>query len=239
MTDLAWLPAPGTLVRVGHRGAAAEAPANTLKSYRRAVELGCHMVEVDVHRTADGHLLLAHDRELRGPNGPLEIATSPASVLRAVDVGGEPPPFLSEAIEALEGRTGILIDLKGAGFEAAILDALRDARMERAMLCGGNLASLLRARRLEPSIGLSWTLDPREPMRSDADLPDVPTPWVTVNHRKLGEAAVDAFHRRGVRVLAWTVDSPARVAELIAWGVDGVTSNDPAMVRSVAEAQGR
>lgn len=226
-------------MRVGHRGAAAEAPANTLRSYRRAVELGCHMVEVDVHATADERLLLAHDRELLGPEGPLDIATSLASALRAVDVGGEPPPYLGEAVDAVRGGAGLLIDLKGAGFEAAILETLREARMERAMLCGGDLPSLLEARRLEPSVALSWTLDPPEPMLFERDLPDIPTPWVTVNHRKLSEAAVRALHRRGIRVLAWTVDAPERVATLIEWGVDGITSNDPAMVRSVAEAYGR
>jgi glycerophosphoryl diester phosphodiesterase len=221
-----WLPPSGTLVKIGHRGAARELPGNTLASYQRAVDLGCHMVEIDVHATADGVLILAHDNILPTKDGPVEIAITHSRVLRKLDVGGEPPPLLTEALALLKDRCGVLIDLKEEGFERAIASDVYASGATRVMACGDRARSLLNLSGLHPDIELSWTLDPRERFRGD-DLPAIPTPWTTVNHRKLSRAAVNAVHDQGVRVIAWTVDDIARRDELISWGIDGITTNDP------------
>jgi len=191
------------------------------------------MVEVDVHRSLDGALVLAHDDALGKPGGRVPIATTPIAELRAIDVGGEPPPLLSEALHVLKGRSGVLIDLKVSGCEDELVATVRRSRMREVMFCGGDLASLLRIRSLAPDIALSWTLSPRQPF-TDVSIPVVPTEWATIDHRALAVSSLQAFRQRGVRVLAWTVDSPSRVEQLVAWGVDGITSNDPAMVARVA-----
>jgi glycerophosphoryl diester phosphodiesterase len=69
------------VIRVGHRGAAAHAPGNTWASFRRAIEIGVDMIEVDVRRSGDGHLVLAHDETLPGPAGEAECGGGPGSAL--------------------------------------------------------------------------------------------------------------------------------------------------------------
>jgi glycerophosphoryl diester phosphodiesterase len=184
------------------------------------------MVEIDVRASADGALILAHDRTLPTDDGPVDIATTHSRELRTLNVGGEPPPFLIEALLLLKDRCGVMIDLKGEGFEETLATTVRLSEATRIMVCGEILHSLLMIHRLLPDVGLSWTLDPREPFHGD-NVPTIPTPWTTVNHRKLSSEGIAAMHAQGVRVIAWTVDDVARKRELISLGVDGITTNDP------------
>ena len=102
-------PSRSTLV-LGHRGASAEAPENTLSAFRLAMAQGADGVELDVWRCATGEVVVAHDEDLvRVAGNPLRIADAPLSALRAVDVGaykgdrfrGERIPLLTEVLEAL------------------------------------------------------------------------------------------------------------------------------------------
>src|SRR5437867_13434882 len=82
-------PTTKKVLRIGHRGAAGYAPENTLLSIQRAIELGCDLVEVDVRRTQDGHLVLLHDERVdRTTNGKGAVAETTLERLRKLDAGG-------------------------------------------------------------------------------------------------------------------------------------------------------
>src|SRR6266542_5407411 len=102
--------AEGRPLVLGHRGASAEAPENTLASFRLALAQGADGVELDVRRCATGEVVVVHDEDLSRVGGaPLRVADSPLGALRAVDLGawagerfrGERIPLLAEVLEAL------------------------------------------------------------------------------------------------------------------------------------------
>jgi glycerophosphoryl diester phosphodiesterase len=218
------------MLRIGHRGAAALAPENTIPSLALAVELGCDLVELDVI-AADGTLVLAHSpEELRGEPSTLDEALA----------------FLAPT-----GR-GIQVDLKATGTEAAIVDALRrhDA-VERSLVSTFWPRSLRVLHDLEPELarGLTYPED-RHGLSARRILGGLVRPGlaamrsvlalrlqrmlagananVAVLHLQVvSDSVVRRCHELDVPVLAWTALSSEEVRRLDRLGVDGVIADDP------------
>lgn len=109
---------------VGHRGSCADRPENTLASFRRAIEAGAHVVELDVRTSKDGVLVCRHDADLaRTTNGTGLVQAKTLAELQALDAGswfdpkyrGERIPTLREALVLCKGRIDVLLDLKETG----------------------------------------------------------------------------------------------------------------------------
>jgi glycerophosphoryl diester phosphodiesterase len=120
---------------VAHRGASHLAPENTMAAFRRAWQLGCEAIELDVHLSADGHLVVLHDHSLeRTAGSPRLAAECTLAELRALDVGrwkgeafvGERVPTLAEVIAAAPADTTVFIELKTPPVAlAAVVAAMR------------------------------------------------------------------------------------------------------------------
>jgi glycerophosphoryl diester phosphodiesterase len=215
---------------VGHRGAAALAPENTLASLAAAVEAGADLVEFDV----GAGLTLAHSTS--------EVPDAPAS--------------LDDALELLAGSdAGVHVDLKLAGIERAVVDAVRRHGLERRALVSAAHAGWLRAAaaagpELPRAIGYprdrygvsrrrwpapvvsaaSAAARAAMPLRVPSLLRLARANVLSLHHGLVTRAVVDAAHRRGAPVLVWTANEPALVERLDAAGVDGIVSDDPRMV---------
>ena len=121
------LQAGGRPLRIGHKGAAALEPENTLRSLRRAVELGCDLVEFDVLALDDGTLVLAHSDDLFEVSHGVAAGRVRSRTLAGLrEVAPELPTF-DEALEELAGVVGVglHVDLKWHGYEAAAAEAIR------------------------------------------------------------------------------------------------------------------
>src|SRR4030066_2090571 len=94
-----------TMLRIGHRGARAYEPENTLRSFREALEIGVDAVEFDVRKTRDNHLVVIHDADVkRTTNGKGLVADLTLKEIKDLSTGkGEKIPTLEEALEFLEG----------------------------------------------------------------------------------------------------------------------------------------
>src|SRR5436305_847299 len=110
----------------GHRGAAGLEPENTLRSFRRACELGVDRIETDVRLTRDGRLVCVHDATVdRTTNGTGAVADMSFNQIRCLDAGqGERVPSLEEALAAVRGQAVLQIELKGEGTAAPTLQVL-------------------------------------------------------------------------------------------------------------------
>ncbi len=225
----------GRPLRIGHRGAAALAPENTLDSIALAVELGCDLVEFDVH-AVEGTLVLAHDR--------------PTSA--------DGLPSLDEALAFL-GSTGagVHLDLKSSGAEHAVADALRrHGIVDRTLVSSFRRGTLRALHAVEPAVRLGRTYPQDRTGLTRRELFHPPARAIVRGLRRtlprwigallaasranaavlywevVSEEVVARCRALGVPVLAWTVDDPAVLPRLDAFGVDGVITNDPRIFES-------
>jgi glycerophosphoryl diester phosphodiesterase len=232
------------VIRVGHRGAAAHAPGNTWASFRRALEIGVEMIEVDVRRSGDGHLVLAHDETLPGRDGeadsPLPVVVAEASLaeLRALDLGaGERLVTLDEAIASLRGKCALMIDLKGEGFERELVAAIREGGLTPAevVIPGGTAPSRSALRALARELPLSLSLDARaEPLLTSAFIDAIDTDAVTWHHRLITSERAARLRARGLTVYTWTVDDLDTMRRVRDAGVDGIITNRPELFAEIA-----
>ena len=232
---------------IGHRGAAAYAPENTLAGLRRAKALGCAWVEFDVRMTGDGVPVLCHDADLdRTTSGSGPVSALSLAAIRECDAGGwfdpsfagERVPSLHEALVlAAELGLGANVELKSdrgreyatAAAVASVIQGLRGSAP--VVLVSSFLVSALVAlRELAPEI-------PRAVL-----FRVVPRGWAEValrlgcmmvgaDHRRLGPGRVAAVRAAGYGLAAYTVNDPARANLLFEWGVTSVFSDAPDIIR--------
>ena len=112
---------------IAHRGASAYEPENTLRAFARAIEMGATMLELDVHLSRDGHLVVIHDPDLsRTTDGSGSAGDMSLAEIQRLDAGlGEHVPTLAEVIELVRGRAQLYIEMKGQQTPAAVVDTLR------------------------------------------------------------------------------------------------------------------
>ncbi len=229
---------------IGHRGAALRAPENTLAGFRKAAELGCRWVEFDVRLSRDEVPVVFHDDRLERVTGQ-EGAVAAASLaeLKACDAGsvfspeyrGERIPTLAEALELL-GGLGLAFDLElkaERGREQALAEAAA-AELERRwprerplpLVTSFETAALLHFARRAPAYlrGYLVAALPRD-WRAEAERLDAAA--VICDQRRIAAEGVRAVKGAGYPLLVYTVNRPARAAELLGWGVDGVISDAP------------
>ncbi len=247
--------APGTFARVGHRGAAALAPQNTLRSFELAAELGCDMLEFDVLDLADGTLVLAHSNDLREVSHGAARGRVRSQGLDRLRLAAPELPTFDEALAFLAERLpgiGLQIDLKRRGIEVAVVDALRrHSVLDRSWVSGFDAASLRRIAALAPDLPRSYTL-PRDrlgiskrgplapvvrgalaslgaslPRRLPGLLRRACASAATLHHSVATPEAVARAHELGAAVYVWTVDDPALAERLLEEGADGIITNDP------------
>jgi glycerophosphoryl diester phosphodiesterase len=216
---------------IAHRGASRERPENTLPAFARAAELGADGVELDVHLTADGTLVVHHDdmpgeAPSPGLSGRL-IRTLTAGELRTFRVGGEPIPTLAEVLEALPASLALYCELKGEHTAGATV-ALLAGGSRNAAVHAFDHRQVAEARRLAPLLPrgvleASYHLDPTASLDSVAAR-DLWQHWDLID-----QPLVDAVHARGGRVVAWTVNTAAAMQHLMNIGVDALCTDDVAL----------
>lgn len=215
------------VLRTAHAGDSRAAGPNTLEAIRAALAIKPDYIELDVHLTRDGELLLWHDEHIITPEGAFAIREHPLSTLKRLPTPDGTVITLPRAIEELRGHCGAMIDLKAPHLEDALLEMLERLNFDEAIVCGGYLDTLLTMKRARPTLAVSLTPDEVTYLNFRATLERLPeldamtVYWRTVDHRML-----DAAHEIGVLLLAWTVDHLLVAEHLLKLGVDGLTSNN-------------
>ncbi len=223
---------------IAHRGAPRERPENTLPSFLRALELGADGIELDVHLSGDGVVVVHHDEVPRAiaPSGRLagrRIDSLTFDELQGFAVGGSALiPTLDEVLAVVKGRAWLFVELKGAGTEEAVVRAIEaSAAPERCAVHGFDHAAVRRVHELAPGIRCGILFD-RAPVDVTASMAasgalDVWPQWALVD-----AALVEAVHGAGGRVIPWTVNRPEAARTLAALGVDAICTDLLADVRA-------
>ncbi|MFC9330348.1 glycerophosphodiester phosphodiesterase [Kitasatospora sp. NPDC057015] len=229
-------PRPRVLA-VAHRGDPYRHRENTLPSIESALAAGADAVEVDVRLTRDGVPVLLHDATLQrlwGDSRPLRSLT--LDQLDAVGTGALAVPTLAAALKAVAGTSTarLLIDLDDAGPAAAAHAVVAGLGLEdRAAWCGP-VGAMLAVRALAPEaeIALTWT-QPRLP--DTALLADLRPHYLNPPFGLANPEFVASAHERGLAVSTWTADLRRTMRRLRRAGVDSITSNRIAVLRSVLD----
>jgi glycerophosphoryl diester phosphodiesterase len=233
------------MLRIGHRGAAAYAPENTLASFRRAVELGADAVEFDLHRTRDGRFAVIHDDTVdRTTNGQGPVHAYGFDELRRLDAGswkapefaGERIPSFEEVIQSLPERILLFAELKSGsarapGIEEDLAHFLRERdALERVRVSSFDHRALARLRQFLPELqtGALFTCLPVDLVGLAQDCG---AQALHPNFHHLTADAVGEAHAAGLAVNTWTVNEPRDIAAVRAWGVDGMFSDFPDRLR--------
>jgi glycerophosphoryl diester phosphodiesterase len=218
-----------TLV-IAHRGAwgpaAPSAPAgNTLEAFEAAIRLGADMIELDVRRTRDGHLIVFHDARVKGvPTGSLTYEAFKAKGRRAR------PPLLADVVALAKGRIALNVEIKEPGYVADTIVLLRRFGLEHCLLTSFLDDVVLEAKALAPDLrtGLLIATGFRRALTvrlraSQADCLGL--------HRRLADAtALSKAAAAGVPCVVWTVNAPRAMDRyLVHPAVEGMVTDRPAL----------
>jgi glycerophosphoryl diester phosphodiesterase len=227
-----------------HRGHARAAPENTLSALRKAMESGADYAEIDVHLTADGKLVLLHDRDLlRVAGDPRRLSEVTLAEVKTLDVGrwfspsfaGERAPTLAEAMELVRGRMKLHIELKvfepPARLARAVVDQIRDKGFtDECIVASLNQEAIREVQRLDPTLRTGLIV-----AQALGDLSRLKVDVLSVRADHLTDALLRQAHRRGREVHAWTVNDPVQMALLMKRGVDNILTSDPDVLVRVRE----
>ncbi|MBI3452156.1 MAG: glycerophosphodiester phosphodiesterase [Rhodospirillales bacterium] len=230
---------------IGHRGAKASAPENTLASIRQAKTEGAGWVEFDVKLTADGEAVLIHDETLdRTTDGCGKVRERTLADIRALDAGGWfSPRFAGERVPTLAEALALMAEL-GLGFNLEIKPCPgREAETARVavaaiarywpaslpapIVSSFQIEALRAARDAAPHVMRGYIVEKLSAnWRTEAE--SLGCRSIHPSWRGLDEATARAIKTAGLALLVWTVNKPDVARRLLDWGADSLITDAPA-----------
>lgn len=216
------------MLRIGHRGARAYAPENTLKSFGKALEIGVDAIELDVRKTKDNQLVVIHDADVkRTTSGEGLVNELTLKEIKGFDAGeGEKIPTLEETLDFLDKKVKVFIELKEAGIEKQVLSIIHEKELEKNVVIVSFLEDALKkVRELDKDIatGLLYAKH-KNPTKAALELK---ANYLLALYRFTHTANVEKAHEFGLKVIVWTINTPQEVEEFAKKGVDGIASDKP------------
>jgi glycerophosphoryl diester phosphodiesterase len=238
------------MLKIGHRGAKAYAPENTITSFKKALEMGVDMVEFDVRITKDNQPVVVHDNQLARLGKKFRrVKNLTLSEIKEVKIkGNETIPTLSEVLAMINNQIGLDIELKVKGSAQIVVQTLRDSKtdFDKVIICSNYASELRVAEDFEPQVTTAlifrsvnafsfWLLMDFLALlflpvtvyyiswlvhRANAD-------YLSINHRLLTKRNVCLFKKKGIKICAWTVDKVEKIDYLKTLGVDAIITNYP------------
>jgi len=217
-----------SVLKIGHRGARAYEPENTLRSFRRAMELGVDAVELDVRKTRDNELVVIHNADVNkttnGRGAVNELTLD--EIKRFVTEKGEKIPTLEEVLDSVGRRVKVLVELKEPGIEEQVLGLIRKRGLiDSVILISFHEDALRKVRELADGVatGLIYVRH-KNPIQAALDLK---AEYLLPLYRFTHSANVKKAHEKGLKVIVWTINNEEEVAEYRKKGVDGIASDRP------------
>ena len=224
---------------IGHRGSPREYRENTLPSFERAFQVGADAVELDVHATGDGVVVIHHDaatNSRHGDTGPVAtIAESTFDLLRGIRGAGVAIPTLDEMLATVPEKATVYVEVKAPAIEDAVVALIQSSGKQCAVHSFDHRIAR-RVHELAPTIPVgilqtSYPVDPLRPMR-DVGARDLWQHWELID-----EWLIQHVHADGGRVIAWTVNDAMVAERLCGWGIDGICSDVPAAMRALVDGR--
>jgi len=213
---------------VAHRGASKIAPENTLKSFKKAIELGADMIELDVRATKDREIVVIHDADIsRTSNGKGFVRMYTLEELRRYDFGeGEKIPTLTDVLELARDKILVNIELKEPDIVKEVVEIIKKTEMvDQVMVSSFIHPALLMVKKLDPKIKTA-VLFGCYPVNLVGLATEALANFINPYFEAVDENMVKIAHGAGLEVMPWTVDDENHMRRLIKLGVDAIITND-------------
>jgi glycerophosphoryl diester phosphodiesterase len=231
-----------------HRGENSVAPENTLSSFNLAWERHDDAIELDIHLTSDGQVIVCHDYDTkRTTNADLKIKESTLEQLRQLDAGsykdpkykGEKLPVLSEVLATIPPGKRCFTEIKVGPEIVPALKQVMDSSgktAEQLVIISFHADALAEAKKQLPAHQCYYLTSPKQDKKTKkwsptideliATAKEIHADGLDVNYKAgMNEAAVKKIKAAGLKCYIWTCDDPAIGRKFADWGVDGITTN--------------
>jgi glycerophosphoryl diester phosphodiesterase len=222
------------MLKIAHRGAKGYEPENTLRSFQKALDLNADGIELDVHLSSDGHIIVIHDETIdRTTNGKGSVNAFSLSELKTFLIDGTYQiPTLIEVFDLVDKKSLINIELKGLGTAGKVVDLIEeyisdknwnyknfivssfdwDLLQETSSLNSNILIGVLTEEDLDKALAFA------ESIKAHAIHPD---------YQLLNAENVKQMQEQGFLVFPWTVDEKEDIQKIKSYNVDGIISDFP------------
>jgi len=222
------------ILKIGHRGASGYEPENTLRSFRKALELKVDMVELDVHLCKSGELVVIHDKAVsRTTNGRGDVKKKTVTELKSLDAGkGEKIPLLQEVLDLVNRKAKVNIELKGRGTAKSVLDCIENYVHQRNWRYDDFLLSSSDPRELSGVVSLNHhaligVLGAKGSTQLIRTAEKLNAYSVHPSFKGVTQKFVEAAHQKGMKVFVWTVNDASDIERMKSLQVDGIFSDYP------------
>jgi glycerophosphoryl diester phosphodiesterase len=229
---------------VAHRGFSGAAPENTLAAFRKAIEVGSDMIELDIHLSKDGKTVVIHDETLeRTTDGRGRVVDHTLMDLKKLDAGssfggpfsGERIPTLEEVLDLAKGRVLVNIEVKNpthgqypiTELAHKSLQAVKKAGMlDRVIFSSFHPVSLEHIQKKEPRAWVALLF--HRPWNSFLEITRGKEYGVlNLRNIHLNEEKIFRLHKEGMKVNVYTVNTEEELEQFVRWGADGIITNYP------------
>jgi len=222
---------------IAHRGDSSRALENSLEAFRLALALPVDMIEFDLRKSRDNQLYVMHDHDTgRTAEKNINIEQSLSEEIASVKLkNGEPVPQLGDVLALVAGKVGLNIEVKSEGS-----GALTAANLAGSGYRGPVLISSVKerevqdARRVMPTTPVSGIFD----TFIEAEVKKYRSlgyGFISLRKKTVTRELISACHDQKIKVYVWTVDNEEEIRRFIEWGVDGMYSNNPMVLKSIVD----
>jgi len=211
---------------LGHRGCRLpKFHENTISAFAHAIDSGCDGFEFDIRSTSDEYAVCLHDPSI----GDKVIAecTYDDFCKDSFKSGKSEIATLNQVVEKFGNSAFLNIELKVRGLEEQVLEIVKELSQDRFVISSFQSEIICRIRELDPEVPVGFIFGTVDGLRS---WPILPGPYVIPNCDLVTPALVDSVHAGNRKLVAWTVNRPAEMKRLADWGVDGLISDNPALL---------
>jgi glycerophosphoryl diester phosphodiesterase len=232
-------------LNIAHRGASVAAPENTMAAFEKAAELGADGIELDLHVSRDGELVVIHDDTLdRTTDGRGPVHQHSLGELMRLDAGrwfgerfaGQRIPKLAEVLDRFAGKVSLALEIKAGssvfpGIEEKIVSALRrHGAVAQAAVASFDHHALRRLKEIEPTLRTAALLVGR-PVSLPALAVPAKVDGLALEASFVTKTEVEACRVAGLQLVVWVVNDPAEMSHFIGLGVDGIITDRPDLLR--------
>ena len=221
------------LLKIGHRGAFGYEPQNTLRSFKKALDLGVDAVEMDVHKCKTGEIVVIHDKTVDATtDGKGAVTELTLDELKRLDAGkGEEIPTLEQALDLVNRKAKVIIELKGKDEFIPTAEVINEYVKNRGwkykdfLVISYDLDKLYKIRDFSPKLRLGLLFEKLPENDDELDLKNVD--YIVLNFEYITPSIIKKIHKKGIKIIVYTVNDEKNITLMKRFKVDGIVSNYP------------